>query len=127
MKIEVSNGELLDKFCILQIKKDKIKGHKLDNVLKEWKYLKKKVDSLRGELDIKILDEIFLLMAELVLMNARLWDIEDELRKCEKNEDFGERFVALARQVYITNDKRSNIKKQINLITESKFVEEKSY
>jgi len=127
MRIEVSNGELLDKFCILQIKKDKIKGHKLDNVLKEWKYLKKKVDSLRGELDIKILDEIFLLMAELVLMNARLWDIEDELRKCEKNEDFGERFVALARQVYITNDKRSNIKKQINLITESKFVEEKSY
>ena len=83
MRIEVSNGELLDKFCILQIKKDKIKGHKLDNVLKEWKYLKKKVDSLRGELDIKIIDEIFLLMAELVLMNARLWDIEDELRKCE--------------------------------------------
>ena len=127
MEIEVSNGELLDKYTILQIKKYKIKGDKINNVLKELKYLKNKVDYLRSKLDVKIVDDVFLLMAELVLINARLWDVEDEIRKCEENEDFGEKFISLARQVYITNDKRSNIKKQINIISESKFVEEKSY
>lgn len=127
MEIEVSNGELLDKYTILQIKKYKIKGDKINNVLKELKYLKNKVDYLRSGLDVKIVDDVFLLMAELVLINARLWDVEDEIRKCEENEDFGEKFISLARQVYITNDKRSNIKKQINIISESKFVEEKSY
>jgi len=133
MRIEVSNGELLDKFCILQIKKDKIKGgHKRDNVLKEWKYLKKKVDTFRNDVKLKENEKLHkyllqTLIGELLLVNSRLWEIEDEIRKCEEKQDFGNRFIELARQVYITNDARSMIKNKINLLTESKFVEEKSY
>ena len=64
---------------------------------------------------------------ELSAINGELWDIEDEIRECEKNKDFGGKFTELARSVYFTNDKRSEVKKIINIITESDLVEEKSY
>ena len=132
MRIEVSNGELLDKFTILQIKKEKLKGRKLINVEKEWKYLKKKVDAFRNDVKSKENEKLHkyllqTLFQELYLVNLRLWEIEDEIRKCEEKQDFGNRFIELARQVYITNDSRSMIKNKINLHTKSKFIEEKSY
>jgi len=132
MRIEVSNGELLDKFTILKIKKEKLKGHKLINIEKEWKYLKKKVNAFRNDVKSKENEKLHkyllqTLIEELLILNLRLWEVEDEIRKCEEKKDFGNRFIELARQVYITNDKRSMIKNKINLLTKSKFIEEKSY
>lgn len=132
MKIEVSTGEIFDKLSILEIKKRKIKGRKLINVEKEWKYLKKKVDAFRNDVKSKENEKLHkyllqTLIGELLIVNLRLWEIEDEIRKCEEKQDFGNKFIELARQVYITNDKRSMIKNKINLHTKSKFIEEKSY
>ena len=72
-------------------------------------------------------NELRSLYAKLSEINAELWKIEDDIRECERNKDFGDEFVRLARAVYFTNDKRSDVKKSINLLTESGFVEEKSY
>ncbi len=72
-------------------------------------------------------NELSSLYAKLSEINAELWKIEDDIRECERNKDFGDEFVRLARAVYFTNDKRSDVKKSINLLTESGFVEEKSY
>jgi hypothetical protein len=122
MKIEVSNGEIADKFSILIIKKSKIKDDvKLNNIEKEidsiipifLKVVKKK------EVHDKYLD--------LEVVNKELWSIEDDIRECERQKDFGDKFVQLARSVYIKNDQRANIKKEINLLTNSGIVEEKSY
>ena len=115
MKIQVSNGELLDKLSILSIKKQKLKGNKLTNVEKEYKYLK------------VVRNEFVMYNTELKIINYKLWEIEDDIRECEKEKNFGSKFVELARQVYKTNDERSKIKKIINVLTNSSFVEEKSY
>ena len=72
-------------------------------------------------------NELRSLYANLSEINAELWKIEDDIRECERNKDFGDEFVRLARAVYFTNDNRSDVKKSINLLTESGFVEEKSY
>ena len=124
MKIEVSNGELLDKISILEIKLHKIKDtEKLINIQKEFDELnplcKKLFEQFGGELQNHYL--------ELAKINGQLWDIEDEIREYEKNKDFGGKFTELARSVYFTNDKRSEMKKIINLITSSNLIEEKSY
>jgi hypothetical protein len=122
MKIEVSNGEIADKFSILIIKKSKIKDDvKLNNIEKEidsiipifLKVVKKK------EVHDKYLD--------LEVVNKELWSIEDDIRECERQKDFGDKFIQLARSVYIKNDRRAEIKKEINLLTNSGIVEEKSY
>ena len=124
MKIEVSTGEILDKLTILELKLSNIKDQKkLLNVKKEFnelipiaKELFKKYDAdLQGHYN-KLAD-----------INSELWKIEDDIRECERNKDFGVKFVDLARAVYFTNDKRSDVKKAINLLTESGFIEEKSY
>ena len=75
----------------------------------------------------KFKDELLIKYKELALINSQLWKIEDDIRECEKNKNFGEKFVELARAVYFTNDKRSDVKKQINILTGSGFIEEKSY
>ena len=75
----------------------------------------------------KFKDELLSKYKELALINSQLWKIEDDIRECEKNKNFGEKFVELARAVYFTNDKRSDVKKQINILTGSGFIEEKSY
>jgi hypothetical protein len=119
----VSAGELLDKITILELKQQKIVDHcKLTNVENE-------LGALRSVADSAGLDraEPAFLMTRLRDVNARLWDIEDEIRRCEAAADFGPRFIALARSVYLTNDLRAELKMKINLACNSRLVEEKSY
>ena len=124
MKVEVSNGELLDKLTILELKMSNISDDKkLINVKKEFNEL----SPLAKLLFEKFKDELLIKYKELALINSELWKIEDDIRECEKNKNFGEKFVELARAVYFTNDKRSEVKKQINILTGSGFIEEKSY
>ena len=128
MRIKVSVGELIDKLSILNIKKQKIKDIKqLDNIYREYTYLTKKYDILLSKLSPESQKDFFMYRNKLYIVNQQLWKIEDNIRDLEKNKDFKDEFIQLARSVYITNDERSKIKKQINLITNSSFVEEKSY
>ena len=124
MKVEVSNGELLDKLSILELKMSNISDQKkLVNIKKEHNEL----DPLAKELFNKYGLDLETLYNNLCAINSQLWVIEDDIRECERNKNFGSDFVSLARAVYFTNDKRSDIKKSINLLTDSGFVEEKSY
>ena len=124
MKVEVSNGELLDKLTILELKLSNISElKKLTNIQKEHDEL----NPLAGQLFDSYGEELKNLYKQLAEINSELWTIEDDIRECERNKDFGSDFVSLARAVYFTNDKRSEIKKSINLLTGSGFVEEKSY
>ena len=124
MKVEVSNGELLDKLTILELKMSNISDDKkLINVKKEFNEL----SPLAKLLFEKFKDGLLTKYKELALINSELWKIEDDIRECEKNKNFTEKFVELARTVYFTNDKRSDVKKQINILTGSGFIEEKSY
>ena len=121
MKIEVSHGEIVDKLSILNIKKDNIVDEvKLANINKEYLYLHEIVFS---DLNISH-DEDYLRLLE---VNKKLWGIEDKIRDKERNKEFDDEFIELARLVYYTNDIRANIKKEINVKYESAFVEEKSY
>ena len=120
MKIEISIGEIVDKLSILQIKKNNIEDViKLENINKDYEYLNDVVFN-----ELKISKEDFF---NLVLINETLWDIEDKIRFKERDKEFDNDFVELARSVYFTNDKRAEIKKEINLKYGSLFVEEKSY
>ena len=124
MKVEVSNGELLDKLSILELKLKNIKDDKkLINIKNEYGGLSPLCNNLFDNYG----NELRSLYAKLSEINAELWKIEDDIRECERNKDFGDEFVRLARAVYFTNDKRSDVKKSINLLTESGFIEEKSY
>ena len=124
MKVEVSNGELLDKLSILELKLTNISDvQKLVNIKKEHDEL----NPLAGQLFDSYGEELKNLYKQLAEINSELWTIEDDIRECERNKDFGSDFVSLARAVYFTNDKRSDVKKSINLLTDSGFVEEKSY
>lgn len=121
MLIEVSNGEIIDKLTILSLKLVHIQDEdKLANIRKEFDILYKAAK------DIGI-DENNELYKQMLDINGKLWDIEDRIRDCERRKDFGEEFIELARNVYITNDERSRIKREINLQTGSSLVEEKSY
>ena len=124
MKVEISNGELLDKITILELKLDKIKDkEKLVNIKKEFDELTPLCNELfriyGGELQVHYL--------ALAKINGKLWDIEDLIRDYEREKRFDKEFIELARSVYTTNDKRSEIKKIINITTNSGLVEEKSY
>ena len=124
MKVEVSNGELLDKLTILELKLTNIADvQKLSNIQKEHDELSPLADQLFDSYG----EELKNLYKKLTEINSELWTIEDDIRECERNKDFGSDFVSLARAVYFTNDKRSDVKKAINLLTDSGFVEEKSY
>ena len=120
---EISAGELLDKISILEIKIDKIKDK--DNQIeinKEYKILKETKD-----LNIKTTTKIESLFSELKKTNLNLWYIEDKIRICEKNKDFGKNFIDLARNVYLNNDKRAKIKSEINKLLDSNIKEIKQY
>lgn len=120
MRIEVSIGEIVDKLSILQIKLENITDEdKLVNIKKEFNYLYSIVFK-----DLKIQLEDY---QPLLNINKELWGIEDDIRDEERAKRFGERFIEVARAVYFTNDKRSQIKKDINIKYGSEFVEEKSY
>ena len=122
MNIEVSHGEIVDKLTILQIKKENITDPiKLDNIIKEYDYL---LSVVENDLGISTLSSEYL---ELLSINTELWIIEDNIRDKERNKEFDDEFIKLARSVYYTNDVRAKIKKQINLKYSSGFVEEKSY
>ena len=124
MKIEVSNGELLDKISILELKMLKITDkEKLDNILTEFNSLNPLCVVLFEQFGSK-LQKLYL---ELAKVNSKLWDIEDWIRDCERENRFDKEFIELARSVYITNDERSKLKKEINILTESILTEEKSY
>ena len=120
MKIEVSVGEIVDKLSILDIKRQKITDPaKLENIQREYQYLYEIVFSM---LTVNI-DEY----NQLLQVNEKLWNIEDDIRIKEKNKEFDDDFIRLARLVYVTNDIRFEIKKVINSKYNSNFREEKSY
>ena len=120
---EISAGELLDKISILEIKLDKIKNqNRQQEISKEYKILQK-----TKEMNIESTQEINQLIEEIKIINLKLWEIEDKIRVCEKNKDFGKDFIELARAVYLTNDKRAKIKSKINEIVGSNIKEIKEY
>lgn len=123
VNVEISIGEFFDKITILEIKKERISNaDKLININKELDGL----NNLLTQLSFSR-DEVAQEVSELRKINEALWEIEDDIREKESQKAFDERFVELARAVYITNDKRSDIKRVINLKLGSDFVEEKSY
>jgi len=118
MNVEVSIGEIVDKYTILTIKKIKMSN---DNVIKEWDYIRNVL-----ELNLsQVLDDVLTL--DLYKVNENLWDVEDGIRDCERNGEFNGEFIELARSVYKLNDHRASIKKEINIKYGSNFIEEKSY
>ena len=120
---EIAAGELLDKISILEIKLEKISDKSsLEQLKKEYKILKENQNST-----IKLEGKIEDLFKSLKNINFKLWNIEDRLRICEKNKDFGKEFIVLAREVYFNNDKRSKIKSDINKTLGSNIVEIKQY
>lgn len=122
IEVPVSWGELVDKITILQIKSDRMTDeNKLANVRKELVLLKEKLGASSADREVARLTE------ELYKVNASLWDIEDEIRECENTGNFGEKFIELARSVYITNDKRAELKRDVNNVLGSGLIEEKSY
>jgi hypothetical protein len=119
MEIEVSNGEIVDKLTILEIKKRNILDkNKLSNINKELEYLTK--INLSLNVDAVLYEKLF-------DINKELWVVEDNIRVKENNNQFDQEFINLARKVYILNDKRAEVKREINEVTKSNFVEEKSY
>jgi hypothetical protein len=124
MKIEVSDGEILDKLSILEIKLEKIDDvEKIKNIQIEYEILSNSYKYLISNFG----DNLVELYSKLKETNQKLWDIENDIRECEANNTFTDYFIGLARHIYITNDRRSMIKKQINIKTKSKLIEEKSY
>ena len=121
--VEIGAGELIDKITILTIKSERINDPiKLTNISRE-------IDALtpaRGQL-VKHYPAVQGLEDALKSVNEALWDIEDDIRACEASQDFGTRFIELARSVYFQNDKRAEIKKKINILCEASIIEEKSY
>lgn len=126
MKIEVSNGEIIDKYTILEIKLAKISdAEKLVNIQHEYDTLTPDVKSIYEAAKEK--SQLKKMHDNLLEVNKKLWKIEDDIRECERANDFGQTFIDLARAVYYTNDDRSDVKKEINMYTGSDLVEEKSY
>ena len=121
--VEVSVGELLDKLTILEIKKDKIKD------AEKLKFINLEYDSLKEQYDknVKVDEKIKSLFSELKEINAKLWDIEDNKRQCEKDAKFDDHFILLSREIHFLNDKRASIKLEINNHTGSKIKEIKEY
>ena len=124
MKIEISNGELLDKLSILELKLKHITDiNKLINIRSEFEELSPLAQQIFKQDAIGI-NELYLKLSEI---NGKLWEIEDDIRQCERNKNFDSKFIQLARDVYFTNDVRSELKKEINILTKSGLIEEKSY
>ena len=124
MKVEVSNGELMDKLSILELKlKNITDSKKLINIKIEFNELNPLVQKIFKKYNPAV-NKLYIKLAEI---NGKLGVIEDEIRQCEKDKNFGAKFVKLARDVYFTNDVRSELKKEINILTNSGLIEEKSY
>ena len=118
----ISLGELVDKISILMIKKKNISDSiKLQHVNKELEFLEKTLKKYISE------DKINEFLLKLVNINSKLWDIEDDIRECERKKSFDQTFIDLARSVYFTNDERAKVKNDINKTFGSELVEVKSY
>ena len=123
IQAEISAGELFDKISILEIKLDKVKDTNDREIInKEYKVLKN-----AKNLNVNSTDKIKELFKEIKEVNLNLWNIEDKIRICEKNKDFGQEFIELARGVYFNNDKRAKIKSEINKLLGSNIKEVKQY
>jgi len=121
LKIDISIGEVVDKFTILSIKLNKIENDKkLKNIRKEYDILFNSLENSGIEVDSAS-------FAKLETINLKLWEIEDKIRKKEANKEFDDEFIQLARNVYINNDKRSAAKREINITYGSNIIEEKEY
>jgi len=120
---EISVGELMDKISILEIKQKNLKDKE------KIKIVSKELESLNScyQKDVHITDQIKSLYEDLKKINTKLWNIEDGKRDCERNGDFGEKFIKLARSVYIENDQRAKIKNKINRLSGSNISEVKSH
>ena len=126
--VEISYGELLDKISILEIKKEKINdSEKLEFINDELNLLKIQMHKVTKPKSFKDSDKLAKLFLSLKEINAKLWVVEDDKRMCEKNSDFGEKFIKLSRDVHFLNDERSKIKLEINNHTGSKIKEVKRY
>ena len=123
LTVETSPGELIDKLTILEIKSDRIQDKRsLGHINTELEILNEVIEK-----HISVSDELKKLIARLKKINEALWDIEDNIRICEKEKNFGDRFIELARSVYQSNDLRAEIKRDINQLLSSKIYEVKSY
>jgi 3-methyladenine DNA glycosylase/8-oxoguanine DNA glycosylase len=123
IRIEVAPGEVIDKLTILEIKRERIEDEaKRRNVAHEYEVLTRDLDAAVAETA-----ELSDLRAQLKAINETLWQIEDDIRECERRKDFGNAFIELARAVYHTNDKRAAVKRRINEVLKSDILEEKSY
>jgi hypothetical protein len=121
--VPISVGELLDKITILEIKSERIKNPgQIENIARELGALR--AVGLGDDIDRGVLER---LGGELKRVNATLWDVEDAIRECDVQGDFGDKFIELARSVYRLNDERARLKKAINVASGSRLVEEKSY
>ncbi|MCK5779278.1 MAG: hypothetical protein KAH11_10845 [Rhodospirillales bacterium] len=121
--VEIAPGELIDKITILEIKLERIAdAAKLANVRHEWDVLTQARDA-----HTEASEALTELTGQLKKINETLWEIEDDIRDCERAKDFGETFIELARAVYHTNDERARVKREINELLGSALVEEKSY
>lgn len=116
----ISLGELVDKISILKIKEQHLQGEARENVLNELSQLEDILKKKQPDIDTKFSEE-------LARVNHKLWNIEDKIRECEYNKDFGNKFIQLARSVYTQNDKRGAIERKINEIYKSELIEEKRY
>ena len=126
--VEISYGELLDKISILEIKKERINdSEKLKFINDDLNLLKIQMHKVTKSKNFKNRDKIHKLYLSLKEINAKLWVVEDDKRICEKNSDFGEKFIKLSRNVHFLNDERSKIKLEINNLTDSKIKEVKQY
>lgn len=121
--VEIAPGELIDKLTILQIKSERIAA---PSMLHNVRYEMTALDRVRQDA-LSSSPELDALASELKQVNVVLWDIEDEIRRCERAQDFGPRFVELARAVYRTNDRRAQLKRAINELLGSQIIEEKQY
>lgn len=123
LQVPASAGEVIDKITILEIKSERISApDKLDNIRRELAELAAVVSE-----QVSHSPELEALKSELKRINESLWVIEDDIRDCERRSDFGDAFIALARAVYTTNDRRAALKREINQLLGSTLVEEKSY
>ena len=123
INVPISPGELIDKITILEIKKEFIQDiNKLNNINHEYDVLMKIYNE-----NISKVEGVEVLKSKLKDINLTLWKIEDDIRDCESDKNFHEKFIELERSVYFTNDKRSKIKLEINVLLNSSLVEEKSY
>ena len=123
IRVEIGPGELIDRITILRIKSERIEGEEaLEHVKAELDMLLEAFDR-----DIRGSEELDKLTAELKEINERLWDTENEIRRCERDGDFGSRFIELARSVYMTNDLRAAAKRRIDEMLSSRITDIKSY